>query len=149
MNFLLKKVFFFLILFPFFLFSSDVELEIFSSISSINQKTLDLEIDFDVPSGWLLYSDKKSVNGSPLTITLNDKSENIKKIEILFPESIKEHDDFFYTAKEKILINCNFKNQATLNESDFLIASYIMCNKKSGECVKNLQNIALQFKNNT
>ena len=144
----MKKVFFFFILFPFFLFSLDIKPEVFPSIISINKKSLNAEINFEIPFGWLLYSNENSANGSPLKITLNDKSANIQAIEIAFPESIKTNGDFFYISKQQTLIKFNFKGNINLNESDFLIVSYIMCNKKSGECVKNLQNISLKLKNN-
>jgi hypothetical protein len=141
----LKRFFVFLIFFPFFLFSSN--LEIFPLKLFFSKKSLSAKISVNIPDNWVIYSDKKSINGSPLKIKLNDKSDNISSIELNFPGSMESDGDFFYINRQKIPIKLNLKNQSliVLNESDFLLVNYVMCNKKSGECIRNSKKIMLKF----
>ena len=131
--------------FSFLLFSLELNSQTFFSLA-FNKQSLNLEINFTIPDHWKLYSNRQSIHGAQLKIIPNDSSKNIASIEVDFPQSIKDDDDFFYIGKQKIPIKIFFNNQfISLDESDFLIINYIMCNKESGECLRESQKILLKI----
>lgn len=148
-KFFVKKVVFvfFLAFFSFNILAVDIVSSELCLFESSGVAYSDLQIN--VPSGWIVYSDKKSSNGKPMKVVLNNESEKVLSIHVFFPSSIEEDGDFFYSGEQKIHIVFGLKNKSEIldKNKDFLLFDYVMCNKKTGECVNNNQRIYLSMKN--
>lgn len=97
----------------------------------------------NIPDGWIVYSEKKSLDGSPFKISILD-DKKLKNFTVIYPESLFVDDNYIFNSEMKqASIDISFvSDDGVFDEANnYLDINYVMCNKKNNECKKNQEQI--------